>query len=108
MQGRYSVVGARPSMEIVAKENKVTVMDHVSGHLTEEIVDDPMVIPRKISQEWRPVLNDQLPDAFCGKSYTIIAKHVYQDGLMSIYDSINKYSDRHNCMRNNVFFGFYL
>ncbi|KAI5407580.1 ASTRA complex subunit, variant 2 [Lathyrus oleraceus] len=64
--GRYSVVGARPSMEIVAKENKVTVMDHVSGHLTEEIVDDPMVIPRKISQEWRPVLNDQLPDAFCG------------------------------------------
>lgn len=64
--GRYSVVGAQPIMEIVAKENKVTVMNHESGQLTEEIVDDPMEIPRKISQDWRPCLNDELPDAFCG------------------------------------------
>ncbi|KAL5076775.1 hypothetical protein RYX36_015759 [Vicia faba] len=64
--GRYSVVGAQPTMEILAKENKVTVMDHLSGHLTEKTVEDPMEIPRKISQEWRPVLNDELPDAFCG------------------------------------------
>ncbi|GAU25196.1 hypothetical protein TSUD_150950 [Trifolium subterraneum] len=64
--GRYSVVGAQPTIEIVAKENKVTVMDHESGQLTEEIVDDPMEIPRKISQDWRPCLSDELPDAFCG------------------------------------------
>ncbi|KEH34470.1 anthranilate synthase alpha 1 [Medicago truncatula] len=64
--GRYSVVGAQPTMEIVAKENKVTVMNHESGQLTEEIVDDPMEIPRKISQDWRPCLSDELPDAFCG------------------------------------------
>ncbi|RHN68715.1 putative thymidylate synthase (FAD), Anthranilate synthase [Medicago truncatula] len=63
--GRYSVVGAQPAMEIVAKENKVTVMNHESGQLTEEIVDDPMEIPRKISQDWRPCLSDELPDAFC-------------------------------------------
>jgi len=72
LQGRYSVVGAQPTMEIVAKQNKVTVMDHESGQLTEEIVDDPMEIPRKISQDWRPCLSDELPDAFCGKSSMII------------------------------------
>ncbi|XP_004500675.1 anthranilate synthase alpha subunit 1, chloroplastic-like [Cicer arietinum] len=64
--GRYSVVGAKPTMEIVAKEDKVTIMDHESGHLTEEIVDDPMAIPRRISQDWRPCLSDELPNAFCG------------------------------------------
>ncbi|XP_027336500.1 anthranilate synthase alpha subunit 1, chloroplastic-like isoform X2 [Abrus precatorius] len=64
--GRFSVVGAQPKIEIVAKENKVTVIDHESGHLTEEIVDDPMVIPRRISESWKPILTDELPDAFCG------------------------------------------
>ncbi|KAK9755703.1 hypothetical protein RND81_01G044400 [Saponaria officinalis] len=64
--GRYSVVGAQPSMEIVAKENLVTVMDHHEGKMTEEIVDDPMSIPKKITEEWEPQLIDELPDAFCG------------------------------------------
>ncbi|KAK7305855.1 hypothetical protein VNO77_43767 [Canavalia gladiata] len=64
--GRYSVVGAQPTMEIVAKENKVTIIDHESGHLTEEIVDDPMMIPRRISEGWKPYHTDDLPDAFCG------------------------------------------
>ncbi|XP_028792661.1 anthranilate synthase alpha subunit 1, chloroplastic [Neltuma alba] len=64
--GRYSVVGAQPVMEIVAKENKVTITDHEFGHLTEEIVDDPMSIPRRISKGWKPCLTDELPDAFCG------------------------------------------
>ncbi|KFK34824.1 hypothetical protein AALP_AA5G197700 [Arabis alpina] len=64
--GRYSVVGANPTMEIVAKENKVRVMDHVRGTVTSEEVDDPMVIPRSISESWKPQLIDDLPDAFCG------------------------------------------
>ncbi|CAA7060403.1 unnamed protein product [Microthlaspi erraticum] len=64
--GRYSVVGAHPTMEIVAKENKVTVMDHVKGTVTTEEVEDPMVIPRRISETWKPQLIDDLPDAFCG------------------------------------------
>ncbi|KAK3228662.1 hypothetical protein Dsin_000543 [Dipteronia sinensis] len=64
--GRYSVVGAQPVMEIVAKENKVTIMDHEKGTLVEEFVEDPMVIPRRISEEWKPQLIDDLPDAFCG------------------------------------------
>lgn len=79
MQGRYSVVGAQPTVEVVAKENKVTIMDHESGHLTEETVDDPMTVPRRISEGWKPYLTDELPDAFCGKSSMIITPIVCQD-----------------------------
>ncbi|XP_074295033.1 anthranilate synthase alpha subunit 2, chloroplastic-like [Silene latifolia] len=64
--GRYSVVGAQPSMEIVAKENLVTVMDHHRGKRTEENVEDPMSVPKKIMEDWKPQLIDELPDAFCG------------------------------------------
>ncbi|KAI9075217.1 hypothetical protein K1719_042826 [Acacia pycnantha] len=64
--GRYSVVGAQPTMEIVAKENMVTIMDHEEGCRTEEIVEDPMVIPRRIMDQWKPQLIEGLPDAFCG------------------------------------------
>ncbi|CAI9767531.1 unnamed protein product [Fraxinus pennsylvanica] len=64
--GRYSVVGAQPTMEIVAKESKVTVMDHEGGTTIEKFVEDPMMIPRSISEDWRPQLIEELPDAFCG------------------------------------------
>lgn len=53
-------------MEIVARENVVTIMDHDEGRMTEEIVDDPMQIPRSIMEGWSPQLIDELPDAFCG------------------------------------------
>lgn len=65
-QGRYSVVGAQPAMEIVAKENTVSIMDHEDGRMTEETVEDPMQIPRRIMEGWTPQLIDELPDAFCG------------------------------------------
>lgn len=64
--GRYSVVGAQPAIEIVAKENMVTILDHKDGQRTEEIVDDPMVVPRRIMEGWKPQLIDELPEAFCG------------------------------------------
>ncbi|KAK6145479.1 hypothetical protein DH2020_022299 [Rehmannia glutinosa] len=64
--GRYSVVGAQPAMEVVAKENKVTILDHDAGTIIEKIVEDPMTIPRSISEGWRPQLIQDLPDALCG------------------------------------------
>ncbi|GAV56758.1 Chorismate_bind domain-containing protein/Anth_synt_I_N domain-containing protein [Cephalotus follicularis] len=64
--GRFSIVGAHPTMEIVAKENMVTIMDHEKGSLIEEIVDDPMEIPRRLSQDWKPLHIHDLPDVFCG------------------------------------------
>ncbi|XP_050239259.1 anthranilate synthase alpha subunit 2, chloroplastic-like [Quercus robur] len=64
--GRYSMVGAQPAIEIVAKENMVTIMNHDEGKRVEEIVDDPMVVPQRIMEGWRPQLIDELPEAFCG------------------------------------------
>lgn len=54
-------------MEIVAKDNRVTIMDHEEGRLIEKVVDDPMEIPISISEGWKPQLLHELPDAFCGK-----------------------------------------
>jgi anthranilate synthase component 1 len=67
MQGRYSVVGAQPTIEIVATENMVTIMDHEEGRRTEEIMDDPTTVPRRIMEGLRSQLVDGLPEAFCGK-----------------------------------------
>ncbi|KAL3334068.1 hypothetical protein AABB24_030702 [Solanum stoloniferum] len=64
--GRYSVIGAQPTMEIVAKENMVTIMDHLEGSRTEEFEEDPMSIPRRIMEKWKPQCIDELPEAFCG------------------------------------------
>ncbi|TVU47641.1 hypothetical protein EJB05_07247 [Eragrostis curvula] len=64
--GRYSMVGAHPVMEIVAKEHKVTIMDHEKGQVTEQIVDDPMKVPRSMMEGWNPQQIDELPDSFSG------------------------------------------
>ncbi|KAH6769116.1 anthranilate synthase alpha subunit 1 [Perilla frutescens var. frutescens] len=64
--GRYSVVGAQPAVEVLAKENKVTILDHGSGKIIEKLVEDPMTIPRSISESWRPQLIEDLPESFCG------------------------------------------
>ncbi|KAI3994417.1 hypothetical protein MKX01_012674 [Papaver californicum] len=64
--GRYSVIGSQPTMEIVAKENLVTIMDHEERSKTEESVADPMDVPRQIMEGWKPQLINELPDAFCG------------------------------------------
>ncbi|KAK9063384.1 hypothetical protein SSX86_017254 [Deinandra increscens subsp. villosa] len=64
--GRYSVVGSNPSIEIIAKEKSVTIVDHEKGSLTQKVVDDPMEIPETLSGSWKPQLLDGLPDTFCG------------------------------------------
>lgn len=55
-------------MEIIAKENMVTILDHEAGCRTEEIVEDPMTVPRRLMEGWIPQLVDDLPEAFCGKN----------------------------------------
>ncbi|XP_073143407.1 anthranilate synthase alpha subunit 2, chloroplastic-like [Henckelia pumila] len=64
--GRYSVIGSQPTMEIVAKENMVTIIDHHAGESTEEFTEDPMIVPRRIMEKWKPQGFDELPEAFCG------------------------------------------
>ncbi|XP_024020971.1 anthranilate synthase alpha subunit 2, chloroplastic [Morus notabilis] len=65
--GRNSVVGAQPAIEIVAKENMVTILDHEEGCRTEEIVEDPKIVPQRLMEGWTPQLVDELPEAFCGR-----------------------------------------
>ncbi|KAF6153552.1 hypothetical protein GIB67_027419, partial [Kingdonia uniflora] len=64
--GRYSVLGDRPAMEIIAKEKKVTVMDHETGCRTEENADDPLVVPQRIMKGWVSLNINELSDIFCG------------------------------------------
>lgn len=45
----------------------VTIMDHYEERRTEEIVEDPMDIPRRMMESWVPQLVDELPDVFNGK-----------------------------------------
>ncbi|KAF3439563.1 hypothetical protein FNV43_RR17841 [Rhamnella rubrinervis] len=91
--GRYSVIGAQPSIEIVAKENVVTIMDHEEGCRTEEIVEDPMIIPRRIMKGWTPQLIDELPDAFSGLYENVIVfDHVEKKAHIIHWVRLDKYS----------------
>ncbi|KAF7138869.1 hypothetical protein RHSIM_Rhsim07G0173900 [Rhododendron simsii] len=53
-------------MEIVAYKNMVMVMDYREGGRTKGFVEDPMVVPQRIMQKWKPQRLDELPEAFCG------------------------------------------
>eukprot|EP00210_Caulerpa_lentillifera_P001269 g1225.t1 len=64
--GRFSFVGARPSLEVSAKGNNVVVLDHIHGTRTVTQEDDPLDVPVRISREWRPVPVDSLPEVFTG------------------------------------------
>ncbi|XP_030929061.1 anthranilate synthase alpha subunit 2, chloroplastic-like [Quercus lobata] len=68
-------------MEIVAKENMVTIMDHEERSLTKELVEDPMVITRRISKGWKPQLIDKLPCTFCDHCLVDLL-HGWQDGRL--------------------------
>lgn len=56
-------------MEIIARENLVTVINHREGWRTEELSEDPLIIPRRITEKWTPQFIDELPQVFCGKRF---------------------------------------
>ncbi|GMH40188.1 hypothetical protein BSKO_08092 [Bryopsis sp. KO-2023] len=84
-QGRYSFVGAQPSLEIVATGNRVVVLDHMKGTRTVAEEDDPMEVPVRLSANWRPVPVDFLPAVFTGGwvGYTgyDTVRYVYKEKL---------------------------
>ena len=43
-QGRYSFVGAQPALEVVARGNSVTIIDHATKQRTTTEEDDPMAV----------------------------------------------------------------
>ncbi|KAF2312577.1 hypothetical protein GH714_035127 [Hevea brasiliensis] len=87
--GRYSVIGAQPSIEIVAKENMVTIMNHYEGQRTEMIVDDPMEVPRRMMEDWTPQLVDDLPEVFSDdRNLPDVHLGLYEDVM--IFDHLEK------------------
>eukprot|EP00850_Spirogloea_muscicola_P014166 SM000100S09393 [mRNA] locus=s100:125907:129338:+ [translate_table: standard] len=64
--GRYSIVGAQPAMEVVAKEEWATVLDHRRGQRSEVLTADPLGIVAGIAASWAPAPVPGLPKAFCG------------------------------------------
>ncbi|CAL5228808.1 g12007 [Coccomyxa viridis] len=64
--GRYSFVGAQPAMEVVARENSVTVIDHHTRQRTITQETDPMEVAVALSKEWKPASVEGLPNVFTG------------------------------------------
>ncbi|KAI3731129.1 hypothetical protein L1987_62312 [Smallanthus sonchifolius] len=122
-----SVVGSDPSVEIIAKEKNVTIVDHVKGSLIQKICDDPMEIPESLSDRWEPQLLDGLPDTFCGgwvgyfsydtvryvekkklfidapqddRNLADIHLGLYQDVI--VFDHVQKYSSTEEAYRDGI------
>jgi anthranilate synthase component I len=55
-QGRHSILGSSPIIELVAKDNQVTINDHRANQTINQSVtescDDPLAKVREISQDW--------------------------------------------------------
>jgi len=64
--GRYSFLGAMPALEVIAKGNKVTVLDHLHGARTVTNEPDPMEVVVQLSRNWQPAKVDGMPDVFTG------------------------------------------
>ena len=64
--GRFSFLGSRPYMEVVAKEGKVTVLDHLRGTREKTDESDPITVAGKISERWTPCKPKGLPECFAG------------------------------------------
>lgn len=50
-QGRHSIMGAAPAVEVLAFENSVTIRDRRAGTETTETVDDPLEVPRRLASD---------------------------------------------------------
>ncbi|MCW5777486.1 MAG: anthranilate synthase component I [Phycisphaeraceae bacterium] len=48
-QGRYSILGARPALEVVARRFRVRITDHATGRVEERDEANPLLVPRRIT-----------------------------------------------------------
>ncbi|GIK19665.1 MAG: anthranilate synthase component I [Leptolyngbya sp. PLA2] len=48
-QGRYSILGARPALEVVARRFRVRISDHATGRVEEGEEANPLLAPRGIT-----------------------------------------------------------
>lgn len=65
-QGRYSYVGAQPSVEIIARGTEVRIEDRDRGTTSHETSEDPISIPADMSAAWQIADDEGLPKVFTG------------------------------------------
>lgn len=58
--GRHSFIGAQPATEIIAKGSEVTVINNRTGQRVRSTQDDPLAVPRALTQGWRVVADERL------------------------------------------------
>lgn len=64
--GRHSMLGTRPSIEVLARGRQVTLVDHARGSTRTIESDDPLQVVRSLSERWIPFAPDGAPPAFHG------------------------------------------
>ena len=63
--GRFSMLGARPSMEVIARGNAVEI--HREGAAVERLESpNPLMVPRQLASGWTCIRSGSVPDAFHG------------------------------------------
>lgn len=66
LQGRYSYIGAQPSIEIIATGSEVRIEDRERETTSHESSEDPIGIPAEMSATYRVVNDPGLPKVFTG------------------------------------------
>ena len=62
--GRFSFLGADPSVEVIAYENRVAVKNHSDGTQEDHLCENPLQLVRELSEQWTisdPVAVGELP-----------------------------------------------
>ena len=60
------MVGSQPEIEIVAKQDRVTILNHKEASRVEHVTEDPFVTASDLVSKWKAAPVEGLPDAFCG------------------------------------------
>lgn len=55
-QGRYSILGSRPALEVEIRDGRARVRDHRSGRLRDEVCPDPIGLVRGLTDGWQVVV----------------------------------------------------
>ena len=62
-QGRHSLLGARPMLELSANETELTTVDHRTHQHSRSPTTDPLAEIRKRTSDWKQVLPESVRDA---------------------------------------------
>ncbi len=49
--GRHSFLGAQPALEVIARQDQVTIIDNLKGTSQTTTETDPLLVPKRITQD---------------------------------------------------------